>query len=274
MAEAAKLGFVGKKPKVLIRPIEETPTKKVTGKELKNLIGLTDEQQKYMKCWNVDDYRKVSPGEQCVDMFLEAVKEILPETEDKPTLIDFGCGTGRAAKRLDETFDVTPMDFASNCMDKEVAEHFGDRFVEHDITEKTKLRADWGYCTDVLEHLPPEQIDSALETMFEACENVFFQIATIPDHFGAHPDIKEQLHLTVWDYHKWLKKFSEHGCIIHRSMELRFHTIFMVSGYQGFAFDKMAMNTTPDIVFKQVRENFSKGLKQLRPFQEQAVTIV
>lgn len=241
---------------------------RVAGNEVAKILDISEEQQKYLKTWNVDDYRRVSPGEMNVPMFLKALEEIAPDHEGQ-TLIDFGCGTGRAAKMLDESFDVTPMDFAINCLDKDVAEHFADRFVEHDITQKTHLRADWGYCTDVMEHLPPEQIDDALAVMFEAADNLFFQIATIPDHFGQHPDIQEQLHLTVWDYDQWLEKFAEHGVIVHRSMDLPHHVIFLVSGYRGFAFDRMKMNTATDVVFDQIRSSLSRDLKQIAPADEQ-----
>jgi len=274
MTKTGKVGMVGHSPTVLIRPASETPTKKnklikkLDGGQVAKLLDISDEQQKYLKVWNVPAYRVVSPGEECVDMFLEAVRDIMPEHKDL-SLIDFGCGTGRAAMRLDETLDVMPMDFAWNCLDEGVKEHFGDRFVEHDITKKTALRADWGFCTDVMEHLPPAEIDDALDTMFEACENIFFQISTVKDHFGQHPDIKDELHLTVLSYSEWLKRFAEHGVIVHRSIELKQHVIFLVSGHQGFAFDKLNMNTSEDIVFSQIRTNLSKGLKQLRPFEEQ-----
>ena len=32
----------------------------------------------------------------------------------------------------------------------------------------------------------------------------------------------------------------------------------------------MKMNTTPDVIFDQIRHNLARGLKQLRPFQEQS----
>ena len=266
MPSPANIGAVGYAPTVKIGPADPNRKKKkgnagIPTEQIRKLTGITEEKEKYLKVWNVDAYRAKSPGEDCVDMFLEVA--------DEGTLIDFGCGTGRAALRLDEHFEVTPLDFAINCMDDNVAEHFGDRFVEHDITQKTALRADWGFCTDVMEHLPPESISDALDVIFEACENVFFQIATIPDHFGQHPDIKDHLHLTVWDYNTWLKKFADHGVTVHRSMERKNHVIFVVSGYNGFAFVKLKMNTSEDIVFKQIRENLGRGLKQLKPFEAQ-----
>lgn len=278
MAKTGKIGMIGFAPKVMIRPASETPVNKnklrkklangqISGTEVAKLLGISDECQKYLKVWNVPAYRTVSPGEACVDTFLEAVRDIMPEHEGQ-TLVDFGCGTGRAAMKLDETFKVTPMDFAWNCLDESVKEYFGDRFVEHDITKKTSLRANWGYCTDVMEHLP--EVDDALDVIFEACDNVFFQIATTEDHFGKHPDIQDHLHLTVLNYSEWLKKFAERGVIVHRSVELKQHVIFVTSGYQGFAFDKLKMNTSEEIVFEQIRTNLNRGLQQLRPFEEQS----
>lgn len=293
MPASGKVGSTGHVPKVLIRPISETPVKKgkvskvvnaedtfrakVTGDEVAKLLDISDEQQKYLKCWNVDDYRKVSPGERCADMFLEALESLAPDGDDKQTLIDIGCGTGRAGYKLWQTgkFDVALMDFAWNCLDKNIKARVdtkdnGISFIEHDITKKTHHRAEWGYCCDVLEHLPTDQIDDALESMLEMCDNLFLQIATIPDHFGGHPDIKEQLHLTVWDYNTWLKKFAEHRVIVHRSTESTHHVIFCISGYQGFAFDKMKMNTAADIVYDNIRANLAKGLNRLTPHAESA----
>lgn len=257
-----KGAMIGHAPTVTVGP-------PIKGNSVAKLLDISEEQQKYLKVWNVKDYRNVSPGERNIEMFLESLEDIDPNYKDK-TLIDFGCGSGRAAMKLDEHFKVTPMDFAINCLDPKVKEHFGDRFVEHDITKKSALRADWGFCTDVMEHLPTESIDDALASIMESADNIFFQIATIPDHFGNHPDIQEQLHLTVWDYDKWLKKFSEHGVVVHRSVEAKHHVIFMVSGYRGFAFDRMKMNTATEIVYEQIRTNLNRGLPQLKPFEEQS----
>jgi len=269
------VGAVGYPPKVLIKSqdsISDFLKKEISGNQVAKILDISDEQQKYLKCWKVDAYRNLSPGEQCVPVFLEVHADLHPGAE-KQDLIDFGCGTGRAGYKLFQTgkFNVTLMDFAWNCLDKNIKEEVGIeglRFVEHDITKKTHERAEWGYCTDMMEHLPPEQIDDALDVMFESCETLFFQIATIPDHFGGHPDIKEELHLSVFEYEWWLKKFAEHEVIVHRSMENRHHVIFCVSGHQGFAYDKMKMNTPAEVVFDQIRTNLGKGLKTLRPFAE------
>ena len=292
MPETGKIGAAGHAPTVLIRPISETPTKKekvinikdgvatkISGSDVAKLLDISTEQQKYLKVWKVDSYRKTSPGEKSVGMFLEVV-DSLKQGDEKQTLIDIGCGTGRAGYKLWQTgnFDVVLMDFAWNCLnsdikakvDRPVAGSNSLTFIEHDMTKKTHHRADWGYCCDVMEHLPTDQIDDALESILEMCDNLFLQIATIGEHFGGHPDIKEELHLTLWDYDRWLKKFAEHGVIIHRSLESKNKVIFCISGYRGFAFDKMKMNVNTDVIYKHIRTNLGKGLKRLQPHDESA----
>ena len=191
------------------------------------------------------------------------------------TLIDFGCGTGRGGYAIWKTgmFDVTLMDFAWNCLDKHVADDVEAKeslaFVEHDLTEKTALRADYGYCCDVMEHIPEDQVDDVLDTILEACGDVFFQIATVEDNFGKHKDIDEPLHLTVKPYHWWLQKLADRGLKIHRSLEHPYHVIFFVSGEGGAFFSKMRMNTDEETLFKQIRQNLRSGFQQLPMHEEQ-----
>jgi hypothetical protein len=112
------------------------------------------------------------------------------------------------------------VDFASNCLDEDVQELVDKsviKFVEHDLTKPLDLRATYGFCTDVLEHIPTEDVDKVLNNCLNACQNVFFQIATEDDVMGAligHP-----LHLTVKPYSWWLQKFAEKGCKVMWSQE-------------------------------------------------------
>ena len=64
------------------------------------------------------------------------------------TVVDYGCGTGRAGKKLYEAgLDVTLLDFAYNALDKSVKRLCKDnnrlRFVEHDLTEPTDFPSEW-----------------------------------------------------------------------------------------------------------------------------------
>lgn len=157
------------------------------------------EQDKYTRMWDIQGYRAVSPGEECVDTFISVFRP-------KGTLIDFGCGTGRAGVKLAQNCQVTLMDFTQNSRD-EAAQLLP--FIQHDLTKKVPIHADYGYCTDVMEHIEPENVDTVLTNIMSACENCFFQISTVPDIMGAL--IGQDLHLTVKPLEWWEQKFVSLG---------------------------------------------------------------
>lgn len=120
------------------------------------------------------------------------------------TLVDIGCGTGRAAKALDKGgFKATLMDFAHNAPEVVLP------YVQCNIFGKwPDRRWDYGYCCDVMEHLPPEKVDKALKNIFEHCDKVFFTIHFGQDNFGAA--IGHPLHLTVQPFTWWRDKLREY----------------------------------------------------------------
>jgi hypothetical protein len=294
MTAPAKIGMTGHQPSLKIeagvanrKPIDPSrePLFEVdlTGEQVKQMMGITEEKEKYLKCWDVDEYRAFSPGEENLPMFLEAYEDVM-EDDSPLTLIDWGCGTGRASLALyDKGFDVTMVDFAINCLDEKVADAVKNeevldahttftqalKFVEHDITKKIKLRSQFGYCCDVMEHLPPDQVDDALEVILENSRNVFFQICTTEDHFGKHPAINHPLHLSVHGYQWWLKKLVGHGCIIHRSIEKPGHVMFFVTGYTGFSFDKLSHNTDLEEIHEHIIHNATIGAHNLKAHEKQ-----
>jgi hypothetical protein len=161
------------------------------------------EREKYIRMWSVAGYRQFSPGEEAAQTFLDVVK---PDG----LVLDFGSGTGRGALAISKAgHDVFMLDFASNCRDNETL-HLP--FLEHDLTEPCALRAPYGYCTDVMEHIPPTQVDLVVANIMASAETVFFQIATVPDAFGAV--INQRLHLTVENFDWWLAKFQSLGYVV------------------------------------------------------------
>lgn len=156
--------------------------------EAKNLT----EQEKYQTMWQFDMYRENSPGEKNVDFFYNMVK---PDS----LVIDFGCGTGRAALALhNKGLEVLCVDFASNSRDEEA---MGLPFLEWDLTQPIPSRAKFGYCTDVMEHIPMEDVQAVLRNIMDSAETVFFQISTIEDVCGAM--IGADLHLSVYPHDVW-----------------------------------------------------------------------
>lgn len=165
------------------------------------------EQEKYERMWSFPAYRNEAPGEHCVAKFVEIAG---PDHGD--TVIDFGCGTGRASIELDRA-GLAPrlVDFAANCRDV-AAMHLP--FYQLDLTEPMPIRADYGYCCDVMEHIPPADVDKVLTNIFNSVrEGVFFQISTVPDAFGAV--INQRLHLSVFPHDHWLSRLRELGRVFY-----------------------------------------------------------
>lgn len=174
----------------LLQTMYRTPTKNLS------------EQEKYQTMWQFDTYREASPGERVVDFFIDLATP-------SGLIVDFGCGTGRAALALhNKGYDVLCMDFASNCRDQEA---MCLPFLQWDLTQPIPSRANYGYCTDVMEHIPQDDVEDVVRNIMEAAEHVFFQISTVDDVYGKL--IGAPLHLSVFPHEKWTKIISKYGNI-------------------------------------------------------------
>ena len=185
------------------------------------------EKIKYERMWADCDYRQVSPAERDLSRFLDVAK--IDPSKEPPMILDLGCGTGRAGLKLYEMgFNVHMIDITETSLDKEVCE-----VLEKLEKEPNDLRAfwfdeacawsldddliksglllfdyDWGFCYDVMEHIPEEKVDAVFASVSALCREAFFQICTIPDGFGQR--IGETLHLTVKPSEWWLEKIKKH----------------------------------------------------------------
>ncbi len=158
------------------------------------------EAAKYDAMWNVSDYRKMSPGIEWMPVFLQMAGQ------KRGSLIDLGCGTGEAGKQLSEHgFDVTLQDITCSQVDVDLP------VIESPIWSIPYQYA-FGYCCDVMEHIPTEYVMLALSEMCEACDRLFLTICTLPDSFGLR--IGQQLHLTVRSYSWWYERLSEVGTVL------------------------------------------------------------
>ena len=145
------------------------------------------EKDIYKTMWSKPEYRTVAPGEHCAMDFLAQAQPKKGET-----VLDLGCGTGRGGLALAffGGLNVTLVDFADNCLDEDIrpmleTQAHALRFVEHDLTEPLTQGATYGFCTDVLEHIPTEDVDKVLDNCLASCKHVFFQISTVDDVMGA-----------------------------------------------------------------------------------------
>lgn len=175
------------------------------------------EQEKYQRMWSIDGYRTISPGAECADKFLSLV------TPDS-TIVDFGCGTGKASLAFKARgFDVVLTDFAENSRDEEARSL---PFVQCDLTKPIPLNHQYGFCADVMEHIPTADVALVVSNIMNAADTVFFQISTIPDNFGA--TINQVLHLTVKPHSWWKDLFYSMNYHILWSEEQDIAALFII----------------------------------------------
>ena len=185
------------------------------------------EKDLYKMMWDKPEYRQVAPGEQIAHEFLKQAKP-----KQGATVLDLGCGTGRGGLNLAffGGLDVTMVDFADNCLDKDIVpmletQKHALRFVEADLSQPLPVQAAYGFCTDVMEHIRPHHVDKVIENCLAACQHVFFQISTVDDICGVL--VGHKLHLSVHPYEWWLKKLKDHKCVIHWSQQTDNSCLFL-----------------------------------------------
>jgi SAM-dependent methyltransferase len=164
-------------------------------------MDLTEQERaKYCKTWANKDYRVVSPGMRHLAGALDWMKP-----EPGASFTDWGCGTGRAAAEMAERgFDVRLVDIASNAYAGPLP------FVESCLWElpADMPATDYGFCADVMEHIPTERVDDVLAGIAARTRRkAYFQIALFHDsHFtDAGP-----LHLSVFPAEWWQARIARH----------------------------------------------------------------
>ena len=226
------------------------------------------EKDLYTKLWEMPEYRKEAPGEKISHEFLAQAK---PKAGS--SVIDFGCGTGRGGLNLAffGNMDVTMVDFAPNCLDADIVpmletQKHSLRFIEADLSQPLPVKAAYGYCTDVMEHIRPHHVDQVINNCLAAAQHVFFQISTVDDKGGDL--IGHKLHLTVRPFKWWLKKLKEHNCVIHWSKKTKGGCSFYVTAWVGGndIVDVGVVNVNEDQIKKNVVYNIKQGYLQVQPY--------
>jgi hypothetical protein len=227
------------------------------------------EQQKYEKMWAQEQYRHDAPGEGLAQVFLAQARP-----KQGSSVIDFGTGTGRGALMLAIMGGcrVQMLDFAANSLDEDVRNALTTqsemlKFSQHDLTQKVPFAAEYGFCTDVMEHIPTDDVGIVLQNILRAAQHCFFQISCEPDNMGKL--IGEQLHLTVKPYGWWLAAFKQLDCAVHWSRDYGTHCMFYVTAWQSGKqiTDAGILNHAEELCVANVKENIKGEWLQAEPYQ-------
>jgi 2-polyprenyl-3-methyl-5-hydroxy-6-metoxy-1,4-benzoquinol methylase len=159
------------------------------------------EKEKYTQIWEIEKYGKFAPGETFVDKAIEALG-----IEPGDLVIDYGCGSGKgAALMASKGMYVTGVDFAENCPG---ARNGNFEFINACLWDMPEMLGDWAYCTDVMEHIPPEKVLDVVKGIHDRTKKgAFFNIATRDDVMGGN--IGKRLHMTVMPAKSWENILSE-----------------------------------------------------------------
>lgn len=230
------------------------------------------ERPKYARMWAKEEYRKDAPGEALVPVF---VQRAMPRWG--ASVIDFGCGTGRPGMALLQAgMRVTMLDFAGNCLDDAVRAALCDdlRFTKHDLEDPIPLAAEFGFCADVMEHVPTDKVDVVFANILRAAKNCFFAIATVDDRLGGL--IGEQLHLTVKPGAWWRERLEALGFRAEWSESGPTYACFYGSAWDDVAelIQGGSLNVTEDKVADNIRINAACGWMPVVAHPEQDTEVM
>lgn len=252
------------------------PPSVVVGPDLAKQQPLNPEQAKYAKLWQLDEYRQVSPGEQWAMQFLQIARP-----EHDADVIDFGCGTGRGgiSLALFGSMRVTMLDFTENCLDGYVADACVSqptriKFRQHDLTQPVPESAAYGFCCDVLEHIPTIDVPVVLKNILGSANQVFFGISTVDDVMGAL--IGEHLHLTIQPMSWWVEQLKVAGAVVHWTQEVDGACGIYCSSWLSLSDIDIVgrTNVVVEEINEQTKTNILAGWQQASPFETQDREIV
>lgn len=162
---------------------------------------LASEREKYQSVWEFPAYAAHSPGVAAIDRFLS-----LTEAKAPASVLDLGCGAGAASVELSRRgFDVSLVDMVDVRSEDAKALRW---FTEQPLwTEPRYHSADFGFCVDVLEHIPTEFVLLAIEHMRRSVGKLYLEVCMVPDQFGVL--VGEPLHQTVKPFTWWRDRLLE-----------------------------------------------------------------
>ena len=179
-------------PQVVLNATPGSALRAFPSVDLEELLAMDDlaqlERDKYLRIWERDEYRRISPG------MLEAERAFWScQMAPGDRLVDFGAGTGRATRWFaDRGLEVLAVDFVETALETDVPFVLGNLW----SLGAEVAPADFAFCCDVLEHIPRPRVVETIATIRARTRRAaYLRIATRPDRMGRL--IGARLHMTV-----------------------------------------------------------------------------
>ena len=162
------------------------------------------------------DYHKKRGNAKCLGCrYAPAIKELFPESS---TILDAGCGNGRATRNfLSIGFDAYGVELYSEAL------KFAQDLIKSGRVKQEGLvdlsfenrRFDVVFSTDVLEHVPPGDVDTSICHLVRVAKDyLWIQVGLNekPEKFGSgknDPWVHEVIKPRKW----WLERFAAYGAL-------------------------------------------------------------
>ncbi len=195
------------------------------------------ETELYSDIWrDVTGYGQFAPGEQYLPLFTEIINLFPNRRPQNTTILDAGCGSGKAAAALHAaSYNVRLCDLTDEGLVPEArhlpfysASLWNDLyFVTRGFGHPNRTTADFVYCCDVLEHIPKQFTMLAIDQMLRVADTgLFLSVSLVPDSFGVWAG--KNLHQTVESFVWWRDALRELGHV-GEARDLLANAIFFVS---------------------------------------------
>lgn len=175
------------------------------------------EREKYVRAYESPKYAR-NAGRQALKNASD-IEQVAAHAGVK-TAVDFGCGNG------DIVTILRPLDIHVHLIDFMGKEYLGtaaqqalgEGTAEYtqaslwDPSLKAGLRpAELGICTDVMEHIPEDRVDTVLRLIWDKVPLCFFRIALYGDSDKKIAKHGGPLHVTVRDHEWWIARLEAQG---------------------------------------------------------------
>jgi len=170
----------------------------------------TQETDRYAEVWtSVPGYADHAPGTQ----YVAVLAEFCPPPA---RVLDAGTGSGRGALALAAAgYDVRCCDLTDAGLVEDARRlPFRRACLWQALRPQLQVGlVDAVYCTDVLEHVPPQFTMLAVEQMLRIADRgLLLSVSTLPDAFGAW--VGTPLHQTVQPFVWWRQSLAEIGRVV------------------------------------------------------------